>query len=236
MYITSDLFDSGPDSRSSDPHQAQLHSSTAELQPGSGTGKRKRRTDDDEPTITKYGIILDHMPLTDANVPLWFSNAYHQAHSSPNRTILLRQRHNYALSSHNQARHLQTQHESRPVKQPRRLGPKKFALTKSPSHLMDIEPVELSSSSAEQSPNSDLRPCHACHKAPTRRKDLENYLECNRCAKRACYRWARKGTHGAWTVIRVMEMGHEAVVKQAAQKILDVGGKRQGDYTNHEDV
>lgn len=89
-------------------------------------------------------------------------------------------------------------------------------LAKLPSHLMDIV-AELPSSSSSSSissldisnadtgagagssshhhhaatttttATSDLRPCHICHKAPTRKRDLEAYIQCTSCGERACY-------------------------------------------------
>ncbi|KAF2467555.1 uncharacterized protein BDR25DRAFT_335947 [Lindgomyces ingoldianus] len=85
--------------------------------------------------------------------------------------------------------------DARPFKQPRRLhhSAKKISLLKSPSHLMDIVSGPSSSSnidiaaSSSNTTNSDLRPCHICHKAPMRKRDLEGYFECRSCGERACY-------------------------------------------------
>ncbi|KAF2786633.1 hypothetical protein K505DRAFT_330226 [Melanomma pulvis-pyrius CBS 109.77] len=80
--------------------------------------------------------------------------------------------------------------ETRPQKQLKRTLPKKVpVLVKSTSHLMDIE-SELSSSASPRSstsPTLDLRPCHICHTAPKRKKDLENYDECRRCQEHTCF-------------------------------------------------
>jgi hypothetical protein len=91
--------------------------------------------------------------------------------------------------------------ERRPVKQIRRLNPKS-TFVKSPSHLMDLDPdFPLNVQAAIPTPSpaasdSDLRPCHICHSAPKRRKDLENYLQCQKCEHRACYICARECSRG----------------------------------------
>ncbi|ORY14983.1 hypothetical protein BCR34DRAFT_612383 [Clohesyomyces aquaticus] len=42
-------------------------------------------------------------------------------------------------------------------------------------------------SNPSSSTSSDLRPCHICHKAPNRKRDLEGYIGCRSCGERACY-------------------------------------------------
>lgn len=85
--------------------------------------------------------------------------------------------------------------DHRPVKQMKRLSPK-IALVKSTSHLMDTDITSPASAytSVEVQPHavSDLRACHACKSAPKRKKELENYMDCNRCIGRTCYICARQ--------------------------------------------
>ncbi|KAF1833051.1 hypothetical protein BDW02DRAFT_570461 [Decorospora gaudefroyi] len=86
--------------------------------------------------------------------------------------------------------------ERRPVKQLKRLAPK-AALVKSTSHLMDVDfdvAPSCQRNDTQSHTVSDLRPCHACNKAPKRRKDLENYLDCRRCKGRTCFICARQCT------------------------------------------
>jgi len=86
--------------------------------------------------------------------------------------------------------------EHRPVKQLKRPLPKRVpALSKSTSHLMDIE-SEAPAPSLPTCTTMDLRPCHICHKAPTRKKDLENYHECERCSEQTCFICARQCANG----------------------------------------
>ncbi len=33
----------------------------------------------------------------------------------------------------------------------------------------------------------DLRPCHICHRKPTRKSDLDSYANCEACGERTCY-------------------------------------------------
>jgi len=88
--------------------------------------------------------------------------------------------------------------EHRPLKQLKRASPKRVpALAKSTSHLMDIEfDTPTPSSSLHTSTTMDLRSCHICHKAPTRKKDLENYHECERCKEQTCFICARQCANG----------------------------------------
>lgn len=86
--------------------------------------------------------------------------------------------------------------DPRPIKQIKRLSPK-VALVKSTSYLMDIDTSTNPTNgrmNVEVQPHavSDLRACHACKSAPKRKKDLENYMDCNRCIGRTCYICARQ--------------------------------------------
>lgn len=70
-------------------------------------------------------------------------------------------------------------------------------LRKLPSHLMDTDYDCPRTNTVTPAPSppisaSDLRACHICHSAPKRKSDLENYLECQVCAERACYICARE--------------------------------------------
>lgn len=58
---------------------------------------------------------------------------------------------------------------------------------------------------------SDLRSCHACNKAPKRKKDLENYLDCRRCEGRTCFICARQcvGCDKAICKKCIVEVGEE---------------------------
>lgn len=94
--------------------------------------------------------------------------------------------------------HTYSAHEidHRPVKQMKCLGPK-VALVKSTSHLMVTDSSTTPANPytcIEIQPHavSDLRACHACKSAPKRKKDLENYMDCNRCIGRTCYICARR--------------------------------------------
>ena len=78
--------------------------------------------------------------------------------------------------------------DRRPVKQLKRVSPK-ASLVKSTSHLMD---VDLDTPPQPSHAVSDLRSCHACQKAPKRKKDLENYMDCRRCEGRTCFICARQ--------------------------------------------
>ncbi|KAH8732897.1 hypothetical protein GQ44DRAFT_600751 [Phaeosphaeriaceae sp. PMI808] len=100
--------------------------------------------------------------------------------------------------------------ERRPVKQMKRLSPKP-TLTKSTSHLMDIEP-DMSPALSTTTMNLNTRPCHACKSAPRRRKDLENYMDCRRCDGRTCYICARQcfgGCGKAMCKKCIVEVGEE---------------------------
>ncbi|KAH9873961.1 hypothetical protein IAQ61_004588 [Plenodomus lingam] len=200
VYITSDLF--GPDTShgheqpSSSTHWSPMASS--QHAPG-GLGKRKRQGGEDGATGT-YG----HQHRMH---PLGRDSARSQCHSTPpfdtNRNLSyvvypIAQQHSTA--------------ERRPVKQLKRINPKATALVKSTSQLMDIE-IAPQGSNAQSHAASDLRPCHACRSAPKRKRDLENYLDCNRCDERTCYICARQCVGGCGKAICkkcIVEVGKEA--------------------------
>lgn len=82
----------------------------------------------------------------------------------------------------------------RPTKQYKRTCPNNKPLTtlrKLPSHLMDTD-CNITPATPPPIAAADLRACHICHSAPKRKSDLENYLECQVCAERACYICARE--------------------------------------------
>lgn len=127
-----------------------------------GLGKRKRGLDGDA-TNNSRGSRAPHIPSFDLN------------------------------SDHTYLPHAM---DHRPFKQMKRLSPK-CAFVKSTSHLMDTDSgtsLANAYTNAEVQPHavSDLRACHACKSAPKRKKDLENYMDCNRCIGRTCYICARQ--------------------------------------------
>ncbi|KAF2281183.1 uncharacterized protein EI97DRAFT_366833 [Westerdykella ornata] len=70
----------------------------------------------------------------------------------------------------------------RPIKQLKRTSPKTNGCTAPTSPAVHA--------------SSDLRACHVCHSAPKRKRDLENYLECQSCSQRACFICARECAAG----------------------------------------
>ncbi|KAF2663055.1 hypothetical protein K491DRAFT_686211 [Lophiostoma macrostomum CBS 122681] len=200
MYITTDLFGfTNPDTRTNSMTSHASHH-MAETQASAGLGKRKRWLDAEEGTGTAY----EEMPTS--LLRAWADNADCGSHNtfqrtSPdgNRTYRIFQTQTHAASDHppwayrlspNPMTYTMT--EGRPIKQAKRTVhvSRKTTLTKQASHLMDIEsdtPLEAKIPPPIDHSASDLRPCHICHKAPKRRKDLENYLQCQACEHRACY-------------------------------------------------
>lgn len=86
----------------------------------------------------------------------------------------------------------------RPTKNPRRLVfPKKVTFQKQASfQMMDVEPENFDPTSnlpqaltfpTKPPTTTNLQPCHICKKAPKRKSDLDNYLECSRCIGRTCF-------------------------------------------------
>ncbi|KAF2739151.1 hypothetical protein EJ04DRAFT_508876 [Polyplosphaeria fusca] len=188
MYITSELFT---------PPKSSYNSSSCHPQPNHGTmgdtqslGKRKRGPDADE--ATNSTTLLSYSPAP-KHIRLQTSN---QASFTANRAW------RFPFESASAPQH-------RPMKQLRRSSPsKRVTLSKSPSHLMDVEMDEP----ARPAPAIDLRPCHVCHKAPTRKRDLENYLDCKSCGERACYICARECVGGCTRHVCskcCIEVGHE---------------------------
>ncbi|RMZ66979.1 cytochrome c1 heme precursor [Pyrenophora seminiperda CCB06] len=196
VYITSDLF--GPSTTNDWQHNTAPNywHTMAQEQHAAGLGKRKRLATEDAPP----------------------TNMFRQHRSSPSRDATRLQRPNtpsfdsnssfsYAPSRPKSCDYLS---DRRPVKQLKRISPKS-PLVKSTSHLMDIDldtpaPCQPSSSAV-----SDLRSCHACNKAPKRRKDLENYLDCRRCQERTCFICARQCVGCAKSICKkcIVEVGEE---------------------------
>ncbi|KAH7379191.1 hypothetical protein DE146DRAFT_682332 [Phaeosphaeria sp. MPI-PUGE-AT-0046c] len=170
MYITSDLFQVGGDA-------ARLHcndttpaywTAMSDASPMVGLGKRKRLEGEQDPSAVR---------------------AHQQGISSPSHRY-----HNKTTSITITTPPPCNTTDRRPAKQMKRLSPK-AALTKSTSHLMELEP-DLSKHTHDTHAHSysvsNLRPCHACNSAPRRKKDLENYLDCLRCDGRTCFICARQ--------------------------------------------
>jgi hypothetical protein len=105
--------------------------------------------------------------------------------------------------------------ERRPLKMPKRLSPK-AGLVKTPSHLMDMDldlpsPCQRNDVQRHIPPVSDLRSCHACNKAPKRKTELENYLDCRRCEGRTCFICARQCAGCSKAICKkcIVEVGEE---------------------------
>lgn len=158
--------------------------------PVGGLGKRKRLEGDQDPSAydsnTKTCTIHIRTDCISRSRP-----HQQQRLTSPSNRV-----HHHHKTTSTTPPPFETMSERRPVKQMKRISPK-ATLTKSTSHLMDLEP-ELSrhDHDTHTQPHfhavSDLRPCHACNSAPRRKKDLENYLDCLRCDGRTCYICARQ--------------------------------------------
>lgn len=177
MYITSDLFGSRNYSDSPTTTFSHNWNTMADAHHAAGLGKRKR-----------------HMDAEEGNTTCGFQ----QESGSPSRGIRKvpathshGARHTNARASRSSPTH--THPGSRPLKQIKRTSPI-ISLRKLPSHLMDtdidISPVVPNLPPPAAAAN-DLRACHVCHSAPKRKRDLENYLECQSCTERACYICAR---------------------------------------------
>ncbi|KAL6159452.1 hypothetical protein ACJQWK_06038 [Exserohilum turcicum] len=194
VYITSDLF--GP----STTHEWQQdrppnywHTMSHEQPPAAAAaaslGKRKRPANDDTPHINHHIPRQHRASLSRETTRPHVSGSSSSSSRTPppfdpnNDTNNLP----YAVAP---SRHHDCPSDRRPVKQLKRLSPPKAALVKSTSHLMDVDidapPV------CDSRAVSDLRSCHACNKAPKRKKDLENYLDCTRCQGRTCFICARQ--------------------------------------------
>lgn len=214
MYITSELFvsDAASHDRCDSPTSTPTHNwstMAVESQYPAGLGKRKRQLDTQEGSSSRYdrasGFVADigtdvdkirihahHSSPASNRGSVRFHSPTHGTHSLGNRA------HRYSPSSQGY-----TRSEGRPVKQLKRLNPK-VSLVKMPSHLMDLDldlgfPANTNTTTPAATPtptDTDLRACHICHSAPKRKKDLENYLQCQTCEQRACYICARECSGG----------------------------------------
>jgi hypothetical protein len=195
VYITSDLF--GP----STAHNWQQDGTSnhwhtmAHDQHAAGLGKRKRQAGDERPQMYERPCAALHTSSSDTSsksIPrqhrpslgrdstrLHFpSTPPFEATNNLSYAFVPSKPHECSL-------------ERRPVKQLKRLSPK-ASLVKSTSHLMDIDFDAPSTGETPSHAVSDLRSCHACNKAPKRKKDLENYMDCRRCEGRTCFICARQ--------------------------------------------
>ncbi|KAI4921366.1 hypothetical protein J4E85_008711 [Alternaria conjuncta] len=196
VYITSDLF--GPNT----PHERQYDTTTSYWhtmghdQHAAGLGKRKRMAGDDGP----QPVSRQHR-----SSPSRDSNRLHLHNTPPFES----NNNNLPYALFPSKPHEYTS-ERRPVKQLKRLSPK-ASLVKSTSHLMDVDLDAPSPCQTQPHAVSDLRSCHACNKAPKRRKDLENYLDCTRCEGRTCFICARQcvGCSKATCKKCIVEVGEE---------------------------
>lgn len=197
VYITSGLFGNSPPysqhdfSASAHPH---TYNDMVDSQPTTGLGKRKRKAHGDD-----AGPSPKHISLSCSELDRSGSGSHMAlARPSPTREGLSRLHgHNPTSQEASEQRSYSklptlANFERRPLKHMRRSNPK---LVKVPSHLMDME-FDLPSSPPVQRADihttSDLRPCHACGTAPRRKRDLENYLDCQKCQQKTCYICARQ--------------------------------------------
>lgn len=190
MYITSELFGGLGDAghlHCNNNASLSYWNMMVDSPPVAGLGKRKRLEGDVDPSA--YDSNTKDQDSSETDYSRRGRPHQHQRLSSPSHRL------------HNCNKNTTTPPpvdtaERRPVKQMKRISPK-ATLTKSTSHLMDLE-HDLSKEGLDahthshSHPMSDLRPCHACNSAPRRRKDLENYLDCLRCNGRTCYICARQ--------------------------------------------
>jgi hypothetical protein len=194
MYITTELFGPDPPSTSTASHTSQH---MAETQATAGLGKRKRRLDAEEGISTAYEGTPKSLLSARSNTTGYSSHtASQRASPESSRTYRIFQTQNHGASDPTSWALTYTMTDSRPIKQAKRTAhsSRRITLAKQSSHIMDIDadaPLEMNTHPAVEHSTSDLRPCHICHKAPKRRKDLENYLQCQNCDNRACYVCAR---------------------------------------------
>jgi hypothetical protein len=209
MYITSDLFSSG----SSDARIPHFDSVTAPATPDWNTmpdsqhaalGKRKRRIDIEsaEGPNAKYEGPLDC--VLDRSADTYRSSTYtscqrllpHAGRALKRHTVTHTVPDTAWTTLYTQSSSVHLTPEARPHKHLKRTSPKaKPPFVKSTSHLMDVETDGLTSNSSCSThtlPSQALRPCHICHTAPKRKKDLENYHECKRCQETTCFICARQ--------------------------------------------
>ncbi|KAF2437315.1 hypothetical protein P171DRAFT_373537 [Karstenula rhodostoma CBS 690.94] len=197
VYITPGLF--GHDYThpifSSSTH-AHIQNHMVDSQVAAGLGKRKRRPEDDKdmPSPKHISITSRTSPTSEGHIRLYGHNpASHEA----------------SLQRMSARSPRFPSSERRPVKHMKRL------LVKTPSHLMDTEPDFVPRSPPVQKVDShtksDLSPCHVCSTAPKRKRDLEGYMDCERCTERTCYICAREclGCRKAICKECIVELGQD---------------------------
>ena len=215
VYITSDIF--GPSTTNDWQRNTTSNSwhAMAHEQHAASLGKRKRQTaDDGPPTYEPPDMRFEKDRLANSAS----RNILRQHRSSPSRETTRLHRHNTPPFEPNSSlsyssfpsKPCEYTSDRRPVKQLKRISPK-ATLAKSTSHLMDVDLDTPPPCQSQPHPVSDLRSCHACNKAPTRKKDLENYLDCRRCEERTCYICARQCVGCRKSICKkcIVEVGEE---------------------------
>ncbi|XP_014558483.1 hypothetical protein COCVIDRAFT_94510 [Bipolaris victoriae FI3] len=220
VYITSDLF--GPSTTRDWQQDNTSHNwhTMAPDQPAAGLGKRKRQAGDDKPQLYERPCTSLHPSGTEISPK---SIPRHHRSSLSRDASRLHHPNTPPFDSNNTLSYAflpskahDFSSDRRPVKQLKRFSPK-ASLVKSTSHLMDID-LDVQSPTtttcgtpAHHHAVSDLRSCHACQKAPTRKKDLENYLDCRRCEGRTCFICARQCVGCAKAICKkcIVEVGEE---------------------------
>jgi hypothetical protein len=186
---------------------AHIPNHMIDSQLAAGLGKRKRRADEDTDMPSSKHISMSSTDVTR-------SGAGAQRTSSASEGHIRLHGHNPAPPEASVQRTLSrspkfASSERRPVKQMKRV------LVKTSSHLMDTD-SDLAPSSppvqkADTHAKSDLSPCHVCSTAPKRRRDLEGYMDCQRCTERTCYICAREclGCQKAICKECIVELGQD---------------------------
>lgn len=219
VYITPGLFGHDPayaHPTSSTSTRVSIHNHMVDSPAATGLGKRKRRPEDDmdKPSPKHISISSTEIGRSSPNNHTWSQRTF------PTSEGQIR------LYGHNPACHdastprtfskapMFAGSERRPVKQMKRLNPKP-SLAKTPSHLMEVEQDVAPSSPPVQKADthikSDLSACHVCSTAPKRRRDLEGYMDCQRCSERTCYICAREcsGCQKAICKECIVELGQD---------------------------
>lgn len=183
MYITTDLFAASgqTDSQKHSPSTSKWNAGTGQPHPTS-LGKRRRGADIQESTSLGYPSI----PTT-LSSPNKASNKHHCVNLRP----FEREDYEYNAAQSTTS----PLGGMRPIKQARRMNQAMvtklvtplFQLSQGQHHSAPTSSRSHLSSTHTIASTCDVRPCHICYKSPMRRRDLESFMTCSSCAKRACY-------------------------------------------------
>ncbi|TPX16674.1 uncharacterized protein E0L32_003615 [Thyridium curvatum] len=156
-----------------------MPSVTQEERPVVPSSLKKRRRDDQDEDTQAHFIRSDDAPLYHPH------HTYQPQQGAPPRKILPTPKKLRLVEDHHERHPYQPQPQ--PPQARRSRTPDATALQHTTANSRP-QPVARSSTTSA----ALLRPCHICHRKPTKKSDLDSFADCEGCAQRTCYVCMRK--------------------------------------------